>query len=109
VVTNAITGKTTGVTITATGTNQNISLVPTGTGTVNVGNFVISNVATPVNPADAATKQYVDEIAQGLIVKAACQAATYEPLATSTGGTITYNGGITTHVFTSSGSLTALG
>ncbi len=93
VVTNAITGKTTGVTITATGTNQNITLVPTGTGTVNVGNFVISNVATPVNPQDAANKQYVDEIAQGLVVKAACQAATYEPLATSTGGTITYNNG----------------
>jgi hypothetical protein len=93
VVTNAITGKTTGVTITATGINQNISLVPTGTGTVNVGNFVISNVATPVNPQDAANKQYVDEVAQGLIVKAACQAATYEPLATSTGGTITYNNG----------------
>jgi hypothetical protein len=93
VVTNAITGKTTGVTITATGTNQNITLVPTGTGTVNVGNFVISNVATPVNPQDAANKQYVDEVAQGLVVKAACQAATYEPLATSTGGTITYNNG----------------
>jgi hypothetical protein len=93
VVTNAITGKTTGVTITATGTNQNITLVPTGTGTVNVGNFVISNVATPVNPQDATNKQYVDEIAQGLVVKAACQAATYEPLATSTGGTITYNNG----------------
>ena len=93
VVTNAITGKTTGVTITATGTNQNITLVPTGTGTVNVGNFVISNVATPVNPQDATNKQYVDEVAQGLVVKAACQAATYEPLATSTGGTITYNNG----------------
>jgi len=93
VVTNAITGKTTGVTITATGTNQNITLVPTGTGTVNVGNFIISNVATPVADYDAATKLYVDQIAQGLVVKAACQAATYEPLATSTGGTITYNNG----------------
>jgi hypothetical protein len=93
VVTNAITGKTTGVTITATGTNQNITLVPTGTGTVNVGNFIISNVATPLADYDAATKLYVDQVAQGLIVKAACQAATYEPLATSTGGTITYNNG----------------
>ena len=93
VVTNAITGATTGVTITATGTNQNINLVPTGTGTVNVGNFKISNLATPSSDYDAATKLYVDQVAQGLIVKAACQAATYQPLATSTGGTITYNNG----------------
>ena len=93
VVTNAITGATTGVTITAAGSNQNINLVPTGIGTVNVGNFKISNLATPTADYDAATKLYVDQIAQGLIVKAACQAATYDPLATSTGGTITYNNG----------------
>jgi len=69
VVTDLIVGRTTGVTITATGTNQNVNLVPTGTGTVNVGNFIISNLATPNASSDAATKQYVDEIAQGLSPK----------------------------------------
>ncbi len=63
VVTDLIVGKTTNVTITAAGTNQNINLVPTGTGTVNVGTFRISNVATPTDTADAATKQYVDNLA----------------------------------------------
>jgi hypothetical protein len=33
----------------------------------------------------------------------------YPGAAAFTGGTITYNSGITTHTFTSSGSLTALG
>jgi hypothetical protein len=63
VVTDLIVGRTTNVTITAAGTNQNINLVPTGTGTVNVGTFRISNVATPTQTADAATKQYVDNLA----------------------------------------------
>ena len=93
VVTDAITGHTTGVTITAVGTNQNINLVPTGTGKVNVGNFIISNVATPVASSDAATKQYVDDIAQGLHTHDSCNAATQTTLATISGGTVTYNNG----------------
>ena len=93
VVTNAITGRTTGVTITATGTNQNVTLVPTGTGTVNVGNFIISNLATPLASTDAATKQYVDDVAQGLHTHDSCNAATSTTLATSSGGTVTYNNG----------------
>jgi hypothetical protein len=69
VVTDLIVGRTSSITITATGTNQNVNLVPTGTGAVNVGNFIISNLATPTAGSDAATKQYVDEIAQGLSPK----------------------------------------
>jgi hypothetical protein len=69
VVTDLIVGRTSSITITATGTNQNVNLVPTGTGAVNVGNFIISNLATPTAASDAATKQYVDEIAQGLSPK----------------------------------------
>jgi len=93
IVTDLIVGKTSGVTITATGSNQNINLVPTGTGTVNVGNFIISNVATPVADYDAATKKYVDDVAQGLNVHDAVAAATPATLASITGGTITYNNG----------------
>jgi hypothetical protein len=93
VVTDLIVGKTSSVTITATGTDQNVNLVPTGTGSVNVGNFIISNVATPVASTDAATKQYVDDIAQGLHTHDSCNAATSTTLATSSGGTVTYNNG----------------
>jgi hypothetical protein len=93
IVTDLIVGKTSSVTITATGSNQNINLTPTGTGTVNVGNFIISNVATPVADYDAATKKYVDDVAQGLNIHDAALAATTNTLATLTGGTITYNNG----------------
>ena len=93
VITDVIAGRTTGVTITAAGANQNINLVPTGIGTVNVGNFIISNVATPVNSTDAATKQYVDDVAQGLHTHDSCNAATQTTLATISGGTVTYNNG----------------
>ena len=93
VVTDLIVGRTTGVSITATGTNQNINLTPTGTGSVNVGNFIISNVATPVASTDAATKQYVDDVAQGLHTHDSCNAATQTTLATISGGTVTYNNG----------------
>jgi hypothetical protein len=71
----------------------------TGTGTSSIagnldmtGNTII-NLATPTNPTDAATKQYVDDFAQGLNIHDACQAATPTTLATITGGTITYNNG----------------
>jgi hypothetical protein len=93
VITDLIVGKTSSVTITATGSNQNINLTPTGTGTVNVGNFIISNVQTPVADYDAATKKYVDDVAQGLNVHDAVQAATPDTLANISGGTITYNNG----------------
>jgi hypothetical protein len=93
VVTDLIVGRTSGISITATGTNQNIDLVPTGSGTVNVGNFIISNVATPLASTDAATKQYVDDVAQGLHTHDSCNAATTTTLATISGGTVTYNNG----------------
>jgi hypothetical protein len=93
VVTDLIAGRTSGITITAAGTNQNINLTPTGSGTVNVGNFIISNVATPLASTDAATKQYVDDVAQGLHTHDSCNAATTTTLATISGGTVTYNNG----------------
>ena len=56
------------ITISAAGTNQNIILVPTGTGVVDVSLKNIIQVANPVNPNDAATKEYVDNNAQGLFI-----------------------------------------
>ena len=71
----------------------------TGTGVSSIaGNLDMTsnniiNLATPVNATDAATKQYVDDVAQGLNIHDSCQAATPDTLANITGGTITYNNG----------------
>ena len=71
----------------------------TGTGVSSIaGNLdmtsnTIINLATPTNPTDAATKQYVDDVAQGLNIHDSVAAATPTTLATITGGTITYNNG----------------
>jgi hypothetical protein len=93
VVTDLIVGKTTSVSIEAAGTNQNIFLKPSGTGKVDVWGKVLSNVAAPVASTDAATKQYVDDIAQGLHIHASCDAATPATLASISSGTVTYDNG----------------
>jgi hypothetical protein len=75
-ISNEIIGNASGVTITATGTNQDITLVPTGTGTVAVSAKRITGLANPTASTDAATKQYVDDVAQGLSIRASSQVAT---------------------------------
>ncbi len=93
VVTDFVVGKTTSISIEATGANSNVFLKPTGIGTVDVWGKIISNVATPNASSDAATKQYVDDVAQGLHIHASAAAATPDTLANVTSGTITYNNG----------------
>ena len=93
VVTDDIVGKSGGVTITAIGTNQPISLVTTGTGSVDVNSARITELATPTAATDAATKAYVDSVAEGLHVHESCVAGTPGTLTSITGGTITYNNG----------------
>ena len=90
-----------GISICAVGTNANINLVPTGnaanvldTGFINASCYSIINVRNPTNNQDAATKAYVDGIANGLQLKAPVNAATIQPLSTSVcGGAYTYNNG----------------
>jgi hypothetical protein len=71
----------------------------TGTGVSSIaGNLdmtsnTIINLATPTSSTDAATKQYVDDVAQGLNIHPSCNAATTTTLATISGGTVTYDNG----------------
>jgi hypothetical protein len=73
--------------------DTSIQLRTNGNGTVDVGNVRITSLAEPNAASDAATKQYVDDVAQGLNIHDSCQAATPNTLAIVTGGTITYNNG----------------
>ena len=64
------------------------------TGNINAGNAKIINVVDPVNSQDAATKIYVDTVAQGLAPKTACDGATTAPLDTLAMVTnVAYNNG----------------
>lgn len=62
----------------------------TATGAVSVNNNLISNVSTPIADSDAATKGYVDTMAQGLDAKNSCRVSTTANITLS--GTQTIDG-----------------
>ena len=68
------------LTINAGGGNSNITLSPTGTGSVDVSSRKIINLAAPTSDNDAANKAYVDTIAAGIQPKAEVEAATTGPV-----------------------------
>jgi len=78
-----------GNSIISTDTNGGITLDPNGTGHVSVSNALIKDVATPVDPNDAANKAYVDAVAEGLHIHASVQAATTAAIT----GSVTYDNG----------------
>ncbi len=82
-----------GNTITSTDTNGNIILSPNGTGKVDISGSILTGLNEPVNPTDAATKNYVDTVAEGLHVHEAAKVATTGTLATLSGGSVTYANG----------------
>jgi hypothetical protein len=90
---NTVTAQGGNLTIYAAAGDNYVELRPTGNGHVDVGNFRIQNLGAPSAQSDAATKQYVDDVAQGLNVHDSALAATANTLANLTGGTITYNNG----------------
>ena len=86
-----------GNTISSTGGTNNIVLDPNSTGTVDVSDARITSVADPSGAQDAATKAYVDSVANGLDVKASMRVATTGNLSVSATATIleaTANGAI---------------
>ena len=91
-VTNSATGD--GVKIGSAGDDTNINLIldPKGSGTVDVNSSRITNVTDPSGSQDAATKAYVDSVANGLDVKASVKYASTANIAgtySNGAGTIT--------------------
>jgi hypothetical protein len=95
----SITGASGNFTVTAAAGNNSVNLVPTGTGTVDVGSKRITSVAEPTQSSDAATKNYVDAVKTGLDVKDSVRVtttanltATYANGTSGVGATLTNSG-----------------
>jgi len=99
-ISNSATGN--GVTIASSGSDSNINIVldPKGTGTVDVNSSRITSLSDPSGDQDAATKAYVDSVANGLDVKTSVRVATTAALAT-----VTYSNGAGTLTASANGAL----
>lgn len=111
----AAAGTLTGTTLNSTVVNSSLTSVGTlsgltATGTVNLGSATTVTVPTPVNATDAANKQYVDNVSQGVNAHDAVQYATTTTIAgTYSAGTTGADGGTgvgATITYTSTGTTT---
>jgi hypothetical protein len=75
---------------TQVGGDYNINLLAGGNGNIDVGSTYVTSLKNPVNPDDAATKEYVDNISQGLFIHAPANVTTTSNLTASylNGGTV---------------------
>lgn len=71
-----VTASSGNLTLSGQGTDGHVILAPTGTGTISASSKRITSVGTPTADGDAATKAYVDSVAQGLAIKASAHLAT---------------------------------
>ena len=71
----------------------NLSALAVPTADVSWAGYKITSLADPASAQDAATKAYVDSVAQGLNIHDPVAAGTTGTLASITGGTVTYNNG----------------
>lgn len=71
----------------------NISALAAPAANVSWGGYKITSLDDPSSAQDAATKAYVDSVAQGLNIHDPVSAATPASLASLTGGTVTYSNG----------------
>lgn len=72
-----------GNTISSTDNDGNIILDPNGNGNINVSSAKVTNLGSPTENTDAATKSYVDSVAAGLQPFQEVKAATTQNLAVS--------------------------
>lgn len=102
----SLTSSSTTLTLAAAAGNNSVIITPTGTGTVDVSNKRITNVATPVSSTDAVTKEYADAIASSLNVHGAVDTATTSSVSYTytTGGTLLTITNIASNLITFSGS-----
>lgn len=67
------------------GAQASLSDLSAPTGSLSMGSQLLTNLLDPVSAQDAATKNYVDNVAQGLDPKASCQVATTTNLTSLSG------------------------
>lgn len=83
----SLTGSSGNLVIAAAAGNNNINLVPSGTGTVDHAGARLTGVGTPTQSTDAANKAYVDAIKQALDIKDSVRVATTGNLTSTASGT----------------------